>query len=323
LIKLQIFQLMLMELKEVKLVKWIQKTAETAEFVAGVCSGVLLLASTGVLRNLMVTTHHTRFQQLQDLSKVMGLGLNVVDTRTGNNYIHTMSSKFMTGGGVHCSMAMALHVTELYIGHTRKYDLARDVLEYPVPIGSVTYPFSNQRNTMEPSEFILGLSHINVIVADDDMMERAVDFYTKVMSFKMGWTLWLPDEANVHFAHDAGVDKCKIYVKFMVHQNAQFYIELMQYKDSVPKGDPKIHIHRTNDAGGIRHVALEVTNADKVYQYMKEQQAFYNITILSKGIPRKLTPDVQTFFYIIDPFGVQWEFEEGRPMQRVINGIVG
>ncbi len=41
------------------------------------------------------------------------------------------------------------------------------------------------------------------------------------------------------------------------------------------------------------------------------------------GPPQRLTPDPQTFFYWLDPYGVQWEFEQGRPMARVINGIVG
>jgi hypothetical protein len=29
------------------------------------------------------------------------------------------------------------------------------------------------------------------------------------------------------------------------------------------------------------------------------------------------------FFYWIDPWGVQWEMEQGRPLGRVVKGIVG
>lgn len=32
---------------------------------------------------------------------------------------------------------------------------------------------------------------------------------------------------------------------------------------------------------------------------------------------------VNKFFYWIDPWGVQWEMEQGRPVDRAAKGIVG
>ena len=48
-------------------------------------------------------------------------------------------------------------------------------------------------------------------------------------------------------------------VRFLIHPNARTHLELMLYE--FPKGDQEIHFHKTNDVGGIRHVALEVTDA--------------------------------------------------------------
>jgi hypothetical protein len=40
-------------------------------------------------------------------------------------------------------------------------------------------------------------------------------------------------------------------------------------------------------------------------------------------IPEAMTPFPYKFFYWIDPWGVQWEMEQGRPVDRVVKGIVG
>jgi hypothetical protein len=40
-------------------------------------------------------------------------------------------------------------------------------------------------------------------------------------------------------------------------------------------------------------------------------------------VPEQIAPYPYKFFYWIDPWGVQWEMEEGRPLDRIVNGIVG
>lgn len=306
------------------MINWIQEVSKTATYVAGICSGVLLLTRAGVLTNLKVSTHHTRFNQLQQMSDEMKLGLEVLDTRNGKNFIHEPYSKFMTSGGVHCGIALATHIIGLYLGEEVKDQLAYDVLEYTIPRGLVKTPegFPGSRH-VDPRDLVLGFSHINVIVADLDMMEEATEFYSRVLGFEQAWSLWLPDEVNKHFAHDAGYDECKVMVRFLVHPNAQIHLELMMYE--YPKGDQEVHYHKTNDVGGIRHVALEVADAVAAYEWLKDQEGVQIIKPVREGYgnPEKLTPDDQTFFYWLDPYGVQWEFEQGRPMARVINGIIG
>ena len=45
------------------------------------------------------------------------------------------------------------------------------------------------------------------------------------------------------------------------------YLELFFYYE--PEGDLKIPIFNTNDAGGIRHIAVEVEDAIKSYDQLK------------------------------------------------------
>ncbi|MCX7922040.1 MAG: nucleoside hydrolase [Clostridia bacterium] len=313
--------------KDPAITNWIQSVSKTAAYVAGICSGVLLLAKAKVLNSLKVTTHHTRFQQLKKMSDDEGLDLTVLDTRNADNYIHQPISKFMTSGGVHCGIALAVHIVELIMGEDASCTLASDVLEYTIPTGIAQVPQGFPAPTaMDPTNFVLGFSHINVIVADMEMMEQATEFYSRVLGFQQAWSLWLPEETCKHFGHDAGFPdgtECKVMVRFLIHPNAQLHLELMLYEE--PKGDQTIHYHKTNDVGGIRHVALEVADAEAAYEWLKNQEGVQIIMPLTKGYwnPEKLSPDPQTFFYWLDPYGVQWEFEQGRPMSRVINGIVG
>jgi hypothetical protein len=105
------------------------------------------------------------------------------------------------------------------------------------------------------------------------------------------------------------------------------YLELFTYRH--PKGEQTIRRRRTNDLGGIRHVALEVADAVAAHAFIRAQQRAYarvglHIEILGQDhVPEELTPFPYRFFYWIDPWGVQWEMEEGRPIERAVKGIVG
>lgn len=301
------------------LTDWIKKAAKKAEYVAATCSGAMLLTQTQLMKNMPATTHHTRFDQMIAMSDKYDLGLYVYDTRNAERYLHDPSSKYMTSGGVTCGIALSLHIVELYQGHHRMEILASEVLEYTVPRG-IAQPYSFKSNNMDPTSFILGFSHLNVIVADLEMMNNATEFYRRTLGFREAWSVWLSPESTERFMKDAGFEdgQGKVMVRFLVHPNAQIHLELMYYES--PKGIQEVSFHKTNDVGGIRHVALEVNNIHEVYDWLKDQEG---VKMLSDSQPQKLSPDPQTFFYWLDPFGVQWEMEEGRPMARVINGIIG
>lgn len=309
-----------------KCTTWIKKYAENADYNIGGCSGVLLMAHTGILNGLDVTTHHTRFQQLHDLSRANGWNMRVVDSRNGRNYVHNPTTKNMTAGGVHCLIAVALHICDLYYGRTLRDWIANEVLEYEVPFGDFDIPAElNQGYPFyeDPRLFLKGFSHLNVVMADKQMLEKATEFYFRVLGFQTAWSVWLLPEATRRFARDAGftdpddIDKCRVFVRFLVHPNLAMHIELMYY--SVLKGKPTPTFLNTNDAGGFRHVALEVSDSRKAWRYLKKQP---DVDILDAGKPPvQLKPDAQTFFYFRDPFGCQWEFEQGREVSHVIKGV--
>ncbi len=223
--------------------EWIKKVEPKAKYVAGCCSGVMLLALTGLLRDQELTTHHTRFKQLHKMSEELGLNLKVMDTRNGKNYVHQNFSKYMTSGGVHCAIAVAVHIVELIQGLPAAESLAYDVMEYTIPRGFNYIPKDfPQPVAMDPQRFILGFSHLNVIVADLEMMDEATAFYKRVLGFEEAWSLWLPPEANQHFAADAGFKDCKVLVRFLYHPNTQMHLELMMYQ--YPKGCQEVIYHK-------------------------------------------------------------------------------
>lgn len=299
---------------------YFQQRAAAAVYVVTICSGAIIAAKAGLLRGIHATTHHTRFQELKEISSELNLGLTVMDTRNGRNFVQDPDSNVICSGGVHCGLAAAIHVVGLFLGMEKQEEVAWDIMEYNIPVGCSYPPVGfQQHRDIHPEEFILGFSHLNIIMTDLKMMNEATEFYRRVLGFRQAWSLWLPDEAAKRFARDAGIgEDCRVMVRFLVHPNTKTHLELMLYE--FPKGDQEIHFHKTNDAGGIRHVAMEVTNAVAVYHWLSRQKG---VKLLADEPPSLLAPDPQTFFYFIDPYGVQWEFEQGRPMRRVVNGIVG
>ena len=176
----------------------------------------------------------------------------------------------------------------------------------------------------DPAKFVVGISHLNVVVED---IEYATEFYQRTMGFEQAYNargiMDYPSVTRETFARDAGfldgiVD---VHIRFLKHPTAGIYIELMTYR--FPVGSSEVVYRNTNDMGGIRHVAMEVSNAEKVFYYLKEQP---DVKLINDspdyGPPEELTPVTITFFYWLDPWGVQWEMEEGRPVGSV-RGITG
>ena len=97
---------------------------------------------------------------------------------------------------------------------------------------------------------------------------------------------------------------------------------------ATPQGEQAIHRRKTNDLVGIRHVAVEVPTTWWLTRYPFSsagvRERGLRIDLLGEDhIPEEITPYPYKFFYWIDPWGVQWEMEQGRPVGRVVKGIVG
>ncbi|MFD9872134.1 GlxA family transcriptional regulator [Streptomyces niveus] len=93
------------------LVGWIAEAATTARRITSVCSGVFLLAATGLLTGRRVTTHWSRDAQLR--REHPGLS---VDTRP----IFVRDGPVWTSAGVTAGMDLALALVEDDLGRVRK-----------------------------------------------------------------------------------------------------------------------------------------------------------------------------------------------------------
>jgi len=176
----------------------------------------------------------------------------------------------------------------------------------------------------DPGLFVVGISHLNVVVDD---LEYATEFYGRTLGFVQAHNArGVMDYKGLTrdtFARDAGFldGQVDVDIRFLVHPTAGLYLELMKYHH--PVGSQEIVFRNTNDLGGIRHVALEVSDADKVFYYLREQPDVRMINESENyGPPEYLAPVTIKFFYWLDPWGVQWEMEEGRPIGN-LRGISG
>jgi catechol 2,3-dioxygenase-like lactoylglutathione lyase family enzyme len=181
-----------------------------------------------------------------------------------------------------------------------------------------------------PQRDVQAISHVNVVVDD---IEAATEFYGTVLGFERAANadgpMDYPGVDLASFARDAGFADglVSLDVRFLKHPEVGLYLELFTYHH--PKGDETIHRRRTNDLGGIRHVAIEVPDAVAAHEFISRQQVAYrerglDIEILGGDhTPEEISPYPYKFFYWIDPWGVQWEMEQGRPVDRAVKGIVG
>lgn len=181
-----------------------------------------------------------------------------------------------------------------------------------------------------PKTDVLAISHLNVVVED---IEVATAFYRTVLGFEPAVNadgpMDYPAVDLASFARDAGFadGNVDVDIRFLKHPTLGLYLELFTYRH--PAGDPTVHRRATNDMGGIRHVALEVPDAVAAHAFIRAQKKAFGkkgltIDILGgEHVPEELTPFPYKFFYWIDPWGVQWEMEQGRPVDRAVQGIVG
>lgn len=184
--------------------------------------------------------------------------------------------------------------------------------------------------SFQPRRDIIAFSHINFIVDDVDV---AAEFYETVLGFEPASNsdgpMNYPRVDLATFARNAGFDdgRVDVDIRFLKHPGIGAFLELFRYHH--PTGDQTIHRRATNDLGGVRHIAVEVSDAVAAYHFIRAQQDAWSkrgreITILGQDHePEELTPFPIRFFYWIDPWGGQWEMEEGRPVGRTVQSIVG
>ena len=182
------------------------------------------------------------------------------------------------------------------------------------------------------------LGHINVVVPD---LEEATRFYQALFHASVEQTF--PHFKNVGFARSAGflddpesVDFSIRFLKIPFGRSEDLFLELFVFHH--PPGRQEITPRKTNDVGGPRHVCLRVTNIDEVFAHVKSIAGVHLINESPEYRPYFISPikpraielpeaDQDTaeakeaiceivkgirFFYAIDRYGIEWEFEEGH-----------
>lgn len=185
-------------------------------------------------------------------------------------------------------------------------------------------------STFSARDDCLAVSHLNVVVPDIDQATR---FYGEALGFEPAANadgpMDYPALDHPIFARNAGFDDAPLDldIRFLRHPTIGLYLELFCYR--LPEGRADIPTRETNDMGGVRHIALSVTDATAAYEHIKRIKARYAedglpVRILGQDhVPEIMAPFPYAFFYWIDPWGIQWEMEEGRPTGRIVAGITG
>lgn len=195
----------------------------------------------------------------------------------------------------------------------------------------------NHPETVRPElPNIIGLSHICIFVDD---MEQAVEYYRALLGVQ-------PDHCLSHWKNkgffQAGgfvdqADEGDVSIAFVNVPGTKLTLELMQYHS--PKGRTEPVIFAANDVSGARHVALKVTNIEEAFAHIQampdtrliNETEAYRVYQISETQPSEVrffdqepgqtdARNVETarilskvrYFYFIDRYGLQWEFEEGH-----------
>jgi transcriptional regulator GlxA family with amidase domain len=95
-------------LKHEKLISWIVDQSQKVEWLLSVCTGALLLAQAGLLKNRPATTHHGAFEHLQRLSPTTQV---IKDQR----FVQS-SERIFTSGGISAGIDLSLFMVEKLVG---------------------------------------------------------------------------------------------------------------------------------------------------------------------------------------------------------------
>jgi maltose O-acetyltransferase len=177
------------------------------------------------------------------------------------------------------------------------------------------------------------LDHINIIVDD---IEEALNFYQKLFGAERIHIF--PRFKNAGFAKSAGFlerpDDVDVTMAYLKIPNTETRIELFCFHH--PEGNTEIQFRNTNDLGGTRHVCFQVDDIEAAFEFIKSVDGvtlinpspeykptkidkittghfkFYDATLENDVTKKQKTADLvgeTSFFYFIDKYGVQWEFE--------------
>ncbi len=177
------------------------------------------------------------------------------------------------------------------------------------------------------------LDHINIVVDD---INEALNFYQNLLEAEKIHIF--PHFKNAGFTKSAGFlcdpDMVDVTMAYLKIPNTETRIELFCFH--YPKGNTTIQFKKTNDFGGVRHVCLQVDDINAAFEFIKNfdgvtlintspeykpykidkittnQFDFFDEALEQDATKKQNIADLvaeTSFFYFIDKYGVQWEFE--------------
>lgn len=177
-----------------------------------------------------------------------------------------------------------------------------------------------------------GLGHININVDDVDI---AAEYYCDLFNAKK--LRKIPHFKNIGFAKSAGFlnnpEVVDVSIIILEIPNTPINLELFCYHN--PIGTHEIKHHNTNDLGGPGHICLLVDDIDKAFDSLKGKEVslinkspqykpfqidaikpsdfyYYDKTLESNAQEKinvcNMIGNIR-YFYFIDKYGIQWEFE--------------
>ncbi len=182
----------------------------------------------------------------------------------------------------------------------------------------------------------IGLSHVCIFVDD---MEEGIKYYEKLLGAELDHCI--PHWKNPGFFRAGGfvkeANEGEVSIGFMNVPGTNLTLEIMQYISPAGRKEPVVFA--ANDVSGARHVALKITNIEEAFEHIKampdtkliNQTDDYKVYKISETEPEEVRfPDQKPgetdernvdaakilgqvkYFYFIDKYGLQWEFEQGH-----------
>jgi maltose O-acetyltransferase len=184
----------------------------------------------------------------------------------------------------------------------------------------------------------VGLGHINIAV--DDVVQ-ATSYYERILGAKP--IKQFSHFKNVGFAKSAGfLDKPQdvdVSIVFMQVPQTPLTLELMHYHSPQTQDRRVGQPIGVSEVGGVRHVALAVKNIAHAFEHIRLQKDIRLMNDAPDYMPQKISPITAdemhlfdtnqnkdahykqqladtvgsiSYFYFVDKYGVQWEFEQGH-----------
>jgi transcriptional regulator GlxA family with amidase domain len=105
------------ELKDDAVLEWLRSTRESGTLMTSVCTGALVFAAAGFLRDLPATTYWSAFDELRAQD-------STIETRPDDRFVD--AGEVITAAGVSAGIDMALHL----VARLHSVERAREVRRY-------------------------------------------------------------------------------------------------------------------------------------------------------------------------------------------------